>query len=221
MVLTDCHMPNMDGFELTEAIRLAEPPGTRIPIVAITANAMVGESQRCLASGMDDYLSKPLRMTELAPVMSRWFPCSTALPPLHVDGIADLQVIRNPQETPSLVVSWDPDMLELMIGDNPTMHHRVLERFLVNSQEQVGAIILAAGVGDLSAAIDVAHTLKTASRMVGAVRLGELCESIETAGDTSDLTHFQMLCESLESTYSEALENIVVHMKELVLRVPL
>jgi HPt (histidine-containing phosphotransfer) domain-containing protein len=112
-------------------------------------------------------------------------------------------------------------MLELLIGDNPTMHHRVLERFLVNSQEQVGAIILAAGVGDLSAAIDVAKTLKTASRMVGALRLGELCESIETAGDTSDVTHFQMLCESLGSTYSEALENIVVHMKELVLRVPL
>jgi CheY-like chemotaxis protein len=218
MLLTDCHMPNMDGFALTQAIRLAEPAGQRMPIVAITANAMAGESQRCLAHGMDDYLSKPLRMAELAPMLRKWFPFRAALAALQVNEIADLAVVLHPQEAPGLMVAWAPDVLELMVGDNPTMHHSLLERFLLNSQEQVEAIVLAVGVGDLSAAIDVAHTLKSASRMVGALRLGELCESIETAGDDRNAARCQMLCQSLESTYSEARANIVVHIEGLALR---
>jgi CheY-like chemotaxis protein len=69
-------MPNLDGFGLTEAIRQAEPHGTRLPIIAVTANAMQGEAQRCRERGMDDYLSKPLRMTELAPMLEKWLPAA-------------------------------------------------------------------------------------------------------------------------------------------------
>jgi CheY-like chemotaxis protein len=74
LLLSDCHMPNLDGFGLTEAIRTAEPQGTRLPIVAVTANAMQGEALRCLERGMDDYLSKPLRMNELAAMLNKWLP---------------------------------------------------------------------------------------------------------------------------------------------------
>ena len=74
LLLSDCHMPNLDGFGLTAAIRAAETAGTHLPIIAITANAMQGEAQRCLARGMDGYLSKPLRMTELAPMLEKWLP---------------------------------------------------------------------------------------------------------------------------------------------------
>jgi PAS domain S-box-containing protein len=78
LLLTDCHMPNLDGFGLTDAIRAAEPAGTRLPIIAITANAMQGEAQRCRERGMDDYLSKPLRMGELAPLLTKWLPLQAA-----------------------------------------------------------------------------------------------------------------------------------------------
>jgi CheY-like chemotaxis protein len=74
LLLTDCYMPNMDGFELTTAIRLAEPAGTHIPIVAITANALQGEAQRCLAQGMDDYLSKPIIKADLIALLNKWLP---------------------------------------------------------------------------------------------------------------------------------------------------
>jgi len=74
LLLTDCHMPNMDGYELTEAIRKAERPGEHAPIIAITANAMQGEAERCRERGMDDYLSKPLRMQELNDKLQRWLP---------------------------------------------------------------------------------------------------------------------------------------------------
>lgn len=83
LLLTDCHMPRMDGFALTTAIRSAEPEGTHVPIVAITANAMHGEAQRCLAHGMDDYLSKPMRMEDLAPVLHKWLPLPQVFVPSH------------------------------------------------------------------------------------------------------------------------------------------
>jgi len=74
LLLSDCHMPNLDGFGLTRAIREAETAGTHLPIIAVTANAMQGEHQRCREHGMDDYLSKPLRMSELRDKLDKWLP---------------------------------------------------------------------------------------------------------------------------------------------------
>jgi CheY-like chemotaxis protein len=73
LVLMDCQMPELDGFEATHAIRERERDGkARVPIVALTANAMVGDRARCLDAGMDDYLSKPFKFGDLAAVLRRW-----------------------------------------------------------------------------------------------------------------------------------------------------
>ena len=74
LLLTDCHMPHMDGFELTGSIRREQAAGLHLPIIAVTANAMQGEAQRCRDAGMDDYLCKPLRLDELGPMLSKWLP---------------------------------------------------------------------------------------------------------------------------------------------------
>ncbi len=76
LVLTDCHMPVMDGFELTDAIREAEKQSgsAHVPIIAITANALQGEAERCLKCGMDDYLSKPVELKRLSHTLDRWMP---------------------------------------------------------------------------------------------------------------------------------------------------
>ncbi|MCC6374905.1 MAG: response regulator, partial [Moraxellaceae bacterium] len=75
LVITDCHMPEMDGFELTQKIRLLEQSDSKLcPIIAFTANALRGETERCLSAGMNDYLSKPLEIQALHRTLQKWLP---------------------------------------------------------------------------------------------------------------------------------------------------
>ena len=88
MVLMDCQMPVMNGYEATAKIRASESPGRRIPIIALTANALAEDRERCIAAGMDDYLAKPLSLAALSEMLQRWMPASVPAGggPFHVDA---------------------------------------------------------------------------------------------------------------------------------------
>jgi len=208
LLLTDCHMPLMDGFDLTRAIRSGEPAGTRLPIIAVTANAMQGEAQRCLACGMDDYLSKPLRLRELRPMMAKWLPHGAAvLPPSPAD--AEIAIVAEG------LALWNQHSLGQIVGDNPTLHQRLLDKFLLNSAEQVRRIEVATTSGELGVVTELAHKVKSAARTVGAEALGELCQQMESAAGAGNDPLCQTLATDLRTGFEAVRTAIQIHMNRV------
>lgn len=193
MLLTDYHMPGMDGFQLTAAIRAEEPAGSHFPIVAVTANALQGEEERCLAAGMDGYLTKPVRLDALGRMMARWLPSAL---PLTLSGDA---------ADDSLSV-WDRQALTRLVGDQPGLHHSLLEKFVSHAEQHVASIVEAAACGEAALAGEVAHKLKSAARSVGAMALGAVCQGIEDAGRALDIEQVRRLCRVLDQAHAGFLQ---------------
>jgi len=222
LLLSDCHMPRLDGFGLTAAIRSTEAAGTRLPIIAVTANAMQGEAQRCHERGMDDYLSKPLRMVQLREKLEKWLPQSRSEPsatgPAESAQSAPVESVQVAEEsaTDSALALWNPDTLTELVGDNPVMHRRLLERFLANAATQVAEITAAATAQAPDALAGVAHTLKSAARSVGALRLGDLCQDLETAGRAGDVPSCEALAQPLPAAFAAASHAIQTHLSRAI-----
>jgi PAS domain S-box-containing protein len=214
LLLTDCHMPNLDGFALAAAIRAAEPEGTRLPIIAITANALQGEAQRCRERGMDDYLTKPLRMKDFAAVLAKWLPAVTqALPVLENSAPSQGELVPALETAhEDTLPVWNPATLTDLVGDNPPMHRRLLEKFLPNAEKQVNEITAAAGADDTATLAGVAHTLKSAARSVGALYLGALCQRLETAGRAGDVKVCSEQSKGLAAAFNAAAAAIHDHL---------
>jgi CheY-like chemotaxis protein len=214
-------MPHMDGFALTAAIRAAEAPGQHLPIIAITANAMQGEAQRCLDGGMDDYLSKPLRLQELDPMLAKWLPLPARLEAQDVPEGVQNSSDNTPENvaTSALLTMatdqldiWTPDTLTRLVGDNSDFHRHLLEKFLLNAEQQLTRIEALTQAGDASQAANVSHTLKSAARSVGALALGELCQQIETASRAGDAPGCIALMAHLAPAFAQAKANIQMHL---------
>jgi len=206
LLLTDCHMPEMDGFALTEAIRATGPKGEQFPIIAVTANALQGEADRCRARGMNDYLSKPLRLRELGQMLRKWLPQS--IEQAHTfnkqpEASASTSTVSfKVPETNSLPV-WDPSTLTEVVGDNPALHQRLLTKFQAKSNDQIQEIQTAVDLCDGTRIADQAHILKSAARTVGALALGDLCQKLETAGRAQQIAQCVLLSAQLEDAYMQ------------------
>lgn len=210
LLITDLHMPNKDGYELTALIRETESRAnlSRIPIIALTANALKGEEENCLNQGMDAYLSKPIELSRLKSVLNQWLPKETP------NNVILLKEDINPYEVadiPQLPV-FDPETLSKMLGDNPDIHKRLLEKFLTSSHEQTRELLQSVKLNDAAAVGQIAHKLKSAARSVGAIRLGELCEKLEFAGKAGDVEDCLVISESLNTAFTECDKAIVKYL---------
>jgi len=193
MLLTDGHMPKMDGFQLAAAIRQEQDAGKHFPIVIVTANAMKGEAERCLANGIDGYLTKPLRLNELGTMMARYLP-------LVPENQATPLVAETLDENDSVLV-WDRNMLTQLVGDQPELHRQLLEKFSQHAEEKISTLSLLAEKGETNLMVDVAHKLKSAALSVGAMRMGEYCQQIESAGRRHQTALLCKLANQLNAAY--------------------
>ena len=180
-VLMDCQMPGMDGYEATRAIRSQEAPGHHLPIIAMTASVVVGEEQRCLASGMDDFMVKPVSLERLGGVLARWAAPAPAPAP------SDRSRIGGPMEAAEVLDLDRVVMLEQLRPGQHSLFQQFVESFVLRAPDNAKAIHGALDERDASRLSETAHVLKGSAQNIGAVALGRLCAELEDAGRHDDL----------------------------------
>ncbi|MCW2236132.1 response regulator [Azospirillum canadense] len=179
LLLTDCQMPEMDGFELTQAIRAEEAAigRARLPIVAITANAMEGEVQKCLATGMDASISKPLEIGQLRRILDRYLP--------HPGGddapLAAMPEVSSIEQLPPESAPIDLGALSTLFDGDTEFVGQLLEEFVTSNTVTRDRLVTAFGARDWEDVRQAAHKLAGSSRTVGARDLAAVGDAIELA----------------------------------------
>lgn len=186
LILMDVQMPRMDGFEACAAIRRREDGGTaRVPIVAMTAYAMSGDRERCLAAGMDGYLNKPVRSGELMAALTRWLTDSEAPGPAKQDPAPiHAPATRAPA---AAVDAFDLSRLADVTGGFAAFEQMLLGEFGLRLPEQFGRLRAALSSGDAREIERAAHSLAGGCRTIGAEPLGLACADVEQAAEAGDL----------------------------------
>jgi len=184
-ILMDCHMPEMDGFEATKEIRAREAAsgGKRVPIIALTANAMAHDREQCLNAGMDDHLSKPFGMQSMQDMLERWMPQATGAQ----SEAAELAALATAKAAEVLDRQVIDQLGKVLTNGKPEMLVRVMQLYLAESPKLVQKLKEAADASDALQMARLAHSLKSCSANVGAKVLGRYCDEIETAARRGDL----------------------------------
>ncbi|MDP2570995.1 ATP-binding protein [Vibrio penaeicida] len=161
LVLTDCHMPECDGYELTSALRQKQiEKGRRIPIIAVTANAMIGEAKKCLTAGMDDYLPKPIELEKLKRMLHDWMPSSDT--------------------ATSSGVAMNLEVVDTIFGGDMNAYKQSVNDFMQLSLPQYQALAdVESEEFEMSVVANIAHKLKSSASTIGLDELYKLTQEIE------------------------------------------
>src|SRR5579884_2168605 len=184
-VLMDCQMPEMDGFAAAAAIRAREGDARRMPIIAMTANAMLGDRERCLDAGMDDYIAKPLRVQDLAAATAGL---------AGADGEAE-------DGSPPVI---DEEALAGLVHLGMDLVADVLVPFRRDSAQRLPQLDEAARRADSESLSRVAHALKGDAVVVGAVELQGLCVQLERLGREGRVAEAAALLEAVREAFARA-----------------
>jgi len=214
LVFMDCLMPEMDGFAATRAIREREAHSATgeslhqthpapLPIIALTANAIEGDRERCLAAGMNDYLSKPFNRGQLQEILTRWLPrfCADRTPSEGASNAPRTAAAAVPEavSTPSIDYAVWADLRAL--ADETDLYREVLQIYLDDTPPQLVALRAAITDDDAHTIQRLAHSLKSSSTNVGAMLLAELCHELELMGRLSSTVNAAALLRRIEDEY--------------------
>jgi CheY-like chemotaxis protein len=178
VILMDVQMPRLDGYATTRAIRDGEAPGRRVPVIAMTAAAVEGERERCLAAGMDDFLTKPVAPSALAAVLELW-----------TSGEGAVERSSVPPVTDPLLSGLELERLDELRDLDPgstTYLDRAIGNFVANTPETFETIVAAADAGDAPTLKQVVHKLAGGALNLGVAAAGRLAQEIELVADTGD-----------------------------------
>jgi PAS domain S-box-containing protein len=212
LVLMDIAMPEMDGVAATKAIRSLPAPAGRIPIIAMTANAMVGDRERFLEAGMNDYVPKPIERPYLLATIARWLPAAPAELKRSDDGGpakgsgpvtepgGDLQRTGTRQDVPldiAVLEQLRHDLDEVVLPD-------LIGAFLTEARQRSRRMADAAAAGDLPVIEREAHTLKSSASTFGAVRLAQVVRTLERTCRTEDAAAVERMSGAISPLVEEA-----------------
>ena len=209
IILMDCQMPEMDGLEAAAEIRLMEQgqAGCHIPIVAVTANAMEGDREHCLAAGMDDYISKPFNQGQLVEVLQGW--CADS-----ITNEATVMPVNDP--VPEAVVSdrGAGEASEAVLNDaalenirslqrqgKPDLLERIFKLYMDDSPGLINALRDSIEKGDAGQIRMLAHRFKSGSANLGALKLAELCKQLEESGRADEIGDAVTLLNRIEAEF--------------------
>lgn len=207
LVLMDCQMPVMDGFSATAELRRREGAGTRMPVIALTADATNQGREACLAAGMDDYLAKPFSRAALHAVLARWLPAETAAAaPVHVEApppaAADVLDRTTLNALRALPRKGTKDMLS-----------HIVERYLADSRDLVASIERAIERGEAAELARAAHAWRSYNGNVGAHGLANLCRELEERARRGELTAARELLGELRALHARVREELQFEMR--------
>lgn len=199
LLLTDLHMPIIDGYELTAAIRRQETKGHKqLPIVAFTANATTGERNLCIEAGMNDYLPKPVPLEALQDKLEKWAGQVLEEEPrsgldkekpekigTDVSGEGSEKQSKSANGSAKLS-TLDVNVLIQLVGDSEGLVESFLSEYRQSAESAAVKIAEAYEGGQWKQVGELAHALKSSSRSVGALALGEICAELELAGKNDD-----------------------------------
>jgi two-component system sensor histidine kinase/response regulator len=196
-VLMDVQMPEMDGYEATAEIRRREESGRHTPIIAMTADAMQGDRERALASGMDDYLAKPVKHEELETVLERWIP--------HPEQESLEQMSDGAAEANEDAPALDLSVLESRRGPQrdgePDKLARIVGLFIDDVPLRLEELRQAVESGEAQKVEETAHMLKGGTGYMGAVQMAKICARIQGLGASGELSHVPELLDELEAEF--------------------
>lgn len=208
LVLMDCQMPDMDGFQATEAIRRYEAANDlpRLPVVALTANAVRGDREKCLVAGMDDYLAKPYSGEQLANVLARWLPAA------EQKDISAVETLSAVPPAPTFTPLPAPSPINLVVLDKvraispasgQILVRRLIDAYLSNTPPLLHRLTQALADEDPSASAQAAHALKSSSINVGAETLGALFHALEQHGRAGDIVACRALTADVDREFAQ------------------
>jgi CheY-like chemotaxis protein len=199
LVLMDCHMPQMDGFETTARIRSRTDDKAQIPIIAVTASGGSGERDKCLQAGMDDFLLKPFRKEELADKVTKWLPSASPSEPAGKSSGAQSETADD--------VAKGLKQLEEDYGKEMVM--KIVEMFIPDAEARIAKIDQAIKQEDFRALEEAAHGLKSGAANIGAIEMSQLCQQLETQGELGQLGDAPEVMEKLVASWAEV-RNVII-----------